>query len=57
MTKFDDSLLKFMKTCENIDCLLDIEGNDDWVEVSFLEDVVANAKKGTLYPEVGYLLS
>lgn len=57
MTKFDESLLEFMKAHEGTDCRLDIEGNDDWFEVSFHEDVVTNAKKGTLYPEMGYLLS
>lgn len=51
MTKFDDSLLEFMKTCENIDCLLDIEGNGGWVEVSFREDVVTNRKKERYTPK------
>ena len=51
LSKFDDSLLKFMKTCENIDCLLDIEGNDDWVEVSFHEDVITNRKKERYTPK------
>ena len=51
LSKFDDSLLKFMKTCENIDCLLDIEGNNDWVEVSFHEDVIANRKKERYTPK------
>lgn len=57
MTKFDESLLEFMKAHECIDCLLDIEGNDKWVEVDFSEDVVTNAKKGALYSEMEYLLS
>ena len=51
MTKFDDSLLEFMKTHEGTDCLMDIEGTDKWVEVSFEEDVVTNAKKKRYTPK------
>lgn len=51
MSKFDNSLLEFMKACENIDCLLDIEGNDDWVEVSFHEDVTVNKNKSRYTPK------
>ena len=51
MTKFDDSLLEFMKAHEDTDCLLDIEGMDNWAEVSFHEDVVANAKKKRYTPK------
>ena len=51
MTKFDDSLLEFMKAHEDTDCLLDIEGMGDWTEVSFHEDVVANRKKERYTPK------
>lgn len=51
MTKFDESLLEFMKAHECIDCLLDIEGNGKWVEVDFSEDVVTNAKKERYTPK------
>lgn len=51
MTKFDESLLEFMKAHERIDCLLDIEGNGEWVEVDFSEDVVTNAKKERYTPK------
>ena len=51
MTKFDDSLLEFMKAHEDTDCLLDIEGMNDWAEVSFHEDVVANRKKERYTPK------
>ena len=51
MTKFDDSLLEFMKAHEGTDCLLDIEGTGEWTEVSFHEDVVANAKKKRYTPK------
>lgn len=51
MTKFDESLLEFMKAHEGTDCRLDIEGNDDWFEVSFHEDVVTNAKKVRYTPK------
>lgn len=51
MTKFDESLLEFMKAHKYIDCLLDIEGNGKWVEVNFYEDVVTNAKKDRYTPK------
>ena len=51
MTKFDDSLLEFMKAHEDTNCLLDIEGTGDWGEVSFHEDVVANRKKVRYTPK------
>lgn len=51
MSKFDESLLEFMKAHEKIDCLLDIEGMNDWAEVSFHEDETANKNKNRYTPK------
>lgn len=51
MSKFDESLLEFMKAHQGTDCLLDIEGMNEWAEVSFHEDETANKNKNRYTPK------